>query len=227
MTVSESPLESDMEGIYIERGELILDPGLWKISTNRELQGKSGIKHLVSHYGECSTGASFIMLESDCSYQSLLRAIGTLHVMKMDLGSSHSFVLCNEFGDLWHMNLDLSKTEVKIVKAVRLKGQDNGENRHIFSPKDYRLPGPQSRAKRDRTAIMAEIMQLLSRDRQGITSIIYRCNLNYRSATRVLDELITRRYVEMKKDDEMKTSYEITNEGMDALKMIKRFYDTK
>ena len=73
---------------------------------------------------------------------------------------------------------------------------------------------------------MAEIMQLLSRDSQGITSIIYRCNLNYRSAIRVLDELIARKYVEMRKDQEMKTSYEITSEGMDALKMIKRFYDT-
>jgi predicted transcriptional regulator len=227
MTVSESPLETDMDGIYIEKGELILDSGLWKITTNRELQGKSGIKHLVSHYGECSTGASLIMLESECSYQSLLRAIGTLHVMKMDLGSSHAFVLCSEFGELWKMKLDLSKTEVKIVRAVRLKGAPPVEDRRVFRVRSERLLGSPSKSKRDRTAIMAEIMQLLSRDSQGITSIIYRCNLNYKSATRVLDELIARKYVEMKKEDEMKTSYEITSEGMDALKMIKRFYETQ
>ena len=226
MTASESPLETDLEGIAVDRGELILDSSLWKVKPNIELEGKSGIRHLVSYYGESLSGARLIMLESDCSYQSLLRAIGTLHVMRMDLGSSHAFVLCNEFGELWKMNLDLSRTDVRIIKSIRLRGPDQSEEKHIFRAKVDHTPGPQAKSKRDRTAIMAEIMQLLSRDSQGITSIIYRCNLNYRSATRVLDELIARKYVEMRKDQEMKTSYEITSEGMDALKMIKRFYDT-
>ncbi|MFG1449900.1 MAG: winged helix-turn-helix domain-containing protein [Thermoplasmataceae archaeon] len=227
MTVTEDLLETETEGIRVDRGELILDSGLWKVRQNVEIEGLSGIKHLISYYGESLAGTKLIMLESDCTYQSLLRAIGTLHVMRMDLGSSHAFVLCNEFSELWKMNLDLSRTDVKIIKSIRLNGSGHLDGKRILRANAENFPGFSSKFKRDRTAIMADIMQLLSRDNQGITSIIYRCNLNYKSATKVLDELIARKYVEMKKDQEMKTSYEITSEGMDALKMIKRFYEIK
>ncbi|MCL4340679.1 MAG: hypothetical protein M1431_01085 [Candidatus Thermoplasmatota archaeon] len=223
----EKVLIEGSEGITFDSGDLILDSNLWKLETNVEMEGKSGIRHIIQYYGESEKGSNFIMIGADCSYPSMLKAIGTLHVLRMDLGSGLAFVLCQDFGGLWKINLDLSKTDVRIVRGIKFSGppmiaMERGGT--SISKKEY-LNNPGQKSKRDRTAIMAEIMQLLSQDSRGITSIIYHCNLNYRSATKVLDELIAKKYVEMRKDHELKASYEITSEGMDALKMIRRFYD--
>ena len=214
-------LEYRVEGL-----DLILNRKIWNFHSNVEIEGRSGIRHSIPIYAESRNGSRMILMESECSYKSILRSIGYLHVMTMDLGVEHAFVLCKDFNQSLIPNIDLSRTDIKIVSGIHYVGDsDTIYSRDVgYSGRSGKLDPVSQKFKRDRTAIMAEIMQLLTLDQQGITSIIYRCNLNYRSAKKVLDELMMKKYVEAQKEEE-KTLYGITKEGADALKMIRKFYE--
>ena len=57
----------------------------------------------------------------------------------------------------------------------------------------------------------------------GITKIIYKCNLNYRSALRAVNELLEGKLLEIGDSSGAKQKYQITNEGLNLLDELKKF----
>ncbi|EQB70183.1 MAG: hypothetical protein AMDU4_FER2C00259G0002 [Ferroplasma sp. Type II] len=78
--------------------------------------------------------------------------------------------------------------------------------------------------RREKIFIVREILQLLkNNDDVNITRIIYKCNLNYRYAMKLLETLIEKGivdYIEYKNG----VKYRITREGMKYLEDVQRLY---
>lgn len=106
------------------------------------------------------------------------------------------------------------------------------ENRAIRSGDSY--PEPMNgqdekkdglgRRRRDHTRIIHDILTLAKSNGEiGITKIIYRCNLNYRSALRAVTELLESKLLEIGQSSGVKQKYQITSEGLLLLDDLKKF----
>ncbi len=81
-----------------------------------------------------------------------------------------------------------------------------------------------SRRRRDHTRIIHDILTLAKGSGEiGITKIIYKCNLNYRSALRAVNELLEGKLLEIGDSSGAKQKYQITNEGLNLLDELKKF----
>lgn len=81
-----------------------------------------------------------------------------------------------------------------------------------------------SRRRRDHTRIIHDILTLAKGSGEiGITKIIYKCNLNYRSALRAVNELLDGKLLEIGDSSGAKQKYQITNEGLNLLDELKKF----
>lgn len=113
---------------------------------------------------------------------------------------------------------------VEIVSSIIMT--HSGENRPVshFSLRSSDTSDGVShstRKKRDRTAIIKEILQLAKHyENLGITKIIYKCNLNYLSAKNLLDEMIDRELLEIVSSETSNKAYRITGVGQSTLKKL-------
>ena len=73
---------------------------------------------------------------------------------------------------------------------------------------------------RDRTRLIQEVLRSASSE-EGTTlnSLVFKCNLNYNSARKIVDDLINRELLRIIKDETEKTVYKITGTGS---KMVER-----
>jgi len=77
--------------------------------------------------------------------------------------------------------------------------------------------------RRDKFLVMINIMELLDSGESRITNIIYKCNLNYKTASKVIDEMIKRGYIRTDTARGAK-EYSITNVGTEALVNLRKYY---
>lgn len=81
-----------------------------------------------------------------------------------------------------------------------------------------------NRRRRDHTRIIHDILNLAKNNGEiGITKIIYKCNLNYRSALRAVNELLDGKLLEIGDSTGAKQKYQITTEGLTLLDDLKKF----
>lgn len=81
-----------------------------------------------------------------------------------------------------------------------------------------------NRRRRDHTRIIHDILSLAKNNGEiGITKIIYKCNLNYRSALRAVNELLDGKLLEIGNASGAKQKYQITSEGLVLLDDLKKF----
>lgn len=77
--------------------------------------------------------------------------------------------------------------------------------------------------RRDKSKIIYDILSLTGQENgAGITKIIYKCNLNYKSAMTILDDMKNKNLVELVKEKSTKSTYVITKEGLKALDDLNR-----
>lgn len=208
------------EGYILQYDEIIMNPEVWELQINKSLVGKSGISHMLDFLATSDHGR-ILFLNADCNANSILSITGKLHALKLDLGIEKGFIVCGNFQEGRENINGLPVITDQIISGVRLR-----RTLQIGTYDDTQVtPAFQhmsSNIKRDRTKIIADIMQLLSTERNGITGIIYKCNLNYKSATRIINDLMEKKYVEIQKNNE-KSLYSLTPDGLEILKAISKF----
>lgn len=81
-----------------------------------------------------------------------------------------------------------------------------------------------SKRRRDHTKIVHDILSLAQTYGDlGITRIIYKCNLNYKSALRAVSELLDNKLLEISNSSGAKQKYKITSKGLGVLEDLKKF----
>lgn len=82
------------------------------------------------------------------------------------------------------------------------------------------------RHNRDRTKITQEILETVyALEGASITQLIYKCNLNYKSAKEIMGDLIKRDLVKMARNGENNLKYAITDRGKRILERL-RVYES-
>ncbi|MEM0155097.1 MAG: winged helix-turn-helix domain-containing protein [Thermoplasmataceae archaeon] len=78
---------------------------------------------------------------------------------------------------------------------------------------------------RDRTGLMYEVLTSVSANHgSSLSSIIFRCNLNYNSAKSIISDLIKREFLVTTRDDGEKETYHVSEHGWSFLEHM-RFYN--
>jgi predicted transcriptional regulator len=85
-------------------------------------------------------------------------------------------------------------------------------------------------AKRDRVAIIDDILQIIS-GKEGIkpTQIMYKANLSHQMLTDYMGELLSKGFIAEKIDKKGRKTYGLTDKGFSFLRdyqVIKKFFDS-
>ncbi|EQB68140.1 MAG: hypothetical protein AMDU1_APLC00033G0021 [Thermoplasmatales archaeon A-plasma] len=215
------------KGISIRDDILQLDPKVWILKKKASLKGKSGINHHVDFYCESKDGGKIIILKADKDYVSIYEIIGKVQILTTEEYTDMIFIMCS--CDVNHGNLinAMKMIGATIIKNFRFGSElftaDSEKSLVKDSIGRRNTPGTM-RLRRDRMRIMLDVMELLNEHSSRITNIIYKCNLNYRTANELLDELIKKNYVQLRKDNENESSYSLTKAGSDALQSVRKMY---
>lgn len=97
-------------------------------------------------------------------------------------------------------NLDLKEKKLDVSTILSLQRESNGDK----SKKKYR----------DRTRLIQEVLSSASaEDGATLNNIVFKCNLNYNSARKIVDDLIRKELLGIEKNEEEKTVYRVTRDG--------------
>lgn len=123
------------------------------------------------------------------------------------------------------VGINLSESDAnnrKAIKTVRSSSDLGKVVNHPDSSKKRR-DATLARKRRDRTKIVHDILELAdSYGSLGITKIIYRCNLNYNSAQKIMNELLDRKLLETMPTGGVKNKFKITESGLHFLSDLKK-----
>ncbi|MCL4340552.1 MAG: hypothetical protein M1431_00425 [Candidatus Thermoplasmatota archaeon] len=225
--ISDSMNEDSSRGISINDDVLYLEPGIWAVKQKVSLKGTSGINHHVDFYCESKDGGKIIILKADSDYGSIYEIIGKVQILRAEKYSDGIFIMCT--CDKYQGNLI---NALKMIGAIIIKNfrfgielftADSGKP-PVKGSTGCRNSSGSMRLRRDRMRIMLDVMELLNEESSRITNIIYKCNLNYRSANELLDELIKKNYVQLRKDSENESFYTLTKAGNDAMQSARKMY---
>lgn len=208
----------------------------WKVVHNIKIEGKSQTTHAFD-----------IALESLKDHS----IIPVLYLQRMDEGKAEKIMLHRvKSADVMAAvsyvaaDFDLETKEKALcdicnLKIIRIQNSDNNINDVNTGPmaSDWRK-APVSvshdqeefrerrqtakRRNRDRTRIIEEILEnVLYLKNASITQLIYKCNLNYKSAKSILNDLIKRGLVRLVELEESNRKYELTDRGRRALERLR------
>ena len=104
----------------------------------------------------------------------------------------------------------IGSSRIDVSSILSLKKKDKGDR----SKKKYR----------DRTRLIHEVLRSASsEDGTTLNNLVFKCNLNYNSARKIVDDLIRRELLGILKDENDKTVYKTTGNGsqmMEKLRLI-------
>ncbi len=148
-------------------------------------------------------------------YENFLSGIFSVPVVK-------SIVLKDKDGFLRITSEGISEVEASGLTPSKPVRQETMEQESMASMDEKRDAA--SRRRRDHTRIIHDILTLAKGSGEiGITKIIYKCNLNYRSALRAVNELLEGKLLEIGDSSGAKQKYQITSEGLNLLDDLKKF----
>lgn len=149
-------------------------------------------------------------------YENFLSGIFSVPIVK-------SIVLADDTGMLRISPEGLYEIESSSFKTSRaIRGEESVSE--PVSASEEKKDSIANRRRRDHTRIIHDILTLAKSNGEiGITKIIYRCNLNYRSALRAVSELLDSKLLEIGQSSGAKQKYQITNEGLMLLDDLKKF----
>lgn len=104
------------------------------------------------------------------------------------------------------------------VNLISRNGADERSRELLDNRKKTRV----QRRNRDRTKIVMDILSNVQFLRgASITQLIYKCNLNYKSAKSILNDLLTRELLKIAVYDNQIKKYELTDRGRTALERLR------
>src|SRR5579875_258141 len=203
-------------GLLVKDQAVLYDNAKWKLIEGYPLSGKSGLSYALQFclLRESPPGAIPVCRIS--TEKDAFSLLGSIKAAMVDCGLQHGLAIIESetiYSKYFSISLDLG-----IFPAQDLKGQklSNDETKETLKYRQF-----PKRIKRDRVSMMADIMSFLYEESGSITSIIYRCNLNYQTAIGLLDELLEKKYVTMVYNRN-KPLYSLTKDGLDALRSIRK-----
>lgn len=234
-----SEMSNDDPATTSKMSEILgIDPTEWRIVFKGTIRGKSQILHyfdLVMESDRNRVLAPVLFLRStDENKASKLM----LHKVKSDdISANLSYVMTDFPMD----PKDRILCEMSHLKVVNVGNFQNGRlvsdrfhnafydvsetirrttNDEIFSekPKIFR------RRNRDRTKIIQDVLEsVLYMKSASITQLIYKCNLNYKSAKSLLNEMIGKDLLKLVEYSSIGKRYEMTDKGRKMLERL-QFY---
>lgn len=149
-------------------------------------------------------------------YENFLSGIFSVPVVR-------SVILKSQDGYLKITSDGITEIEQNNISSDKqTKNQSAAENSIL--PADDDKKDTANRRRRDHTRIIHDILSLAKNNGEiGITKIIYKCNLNYRSALRAVNELLEGKLLEIGNSSGAKQKYQITTEGLTLLDDLKKF----
>lgn len=148
-------------------------------------------------------------------YENFLSGIFSVPVLK-------SIVLKNRDGYMRITSDGLTEIEPSSPSEEKPVKAEDVVHESVIAIDEKKEAG--NRRRRDHTRIIHDILTLAKGSGEiGITKIIYKCNLNYRSALRAVNELLEGRLLEIGDSSGAKQKYQITSEGLNLLDELKKF----
>ncbi len=207
----------------------------WKVVYNVEIKGNSQVSHLFETALQSRSDGRVVPIlylsatDEDNSKKIMLHRVKTTDTMMP--------------GGLVVTNYEMNSKEQALCKICnmrifRIRGQVFGGNRNVVGNPTHefgvesqlngreilesRKRGRVQRRNRDRTKIVMDILSNVQYMRgASITQLIYKCNLNYKSAKSILSDLISRELLKVVLYDEQVRKYELTERGRTALERLR------
>lgn len=210
----------------------------WKIAYNVKIKGKSQTIHTFDVALESTRDHTIIPvlylkeLEDSKSEKIMLH-----RVKSTDISAATGYVVTDYEIDTKEKAL----CEICNLKIIRMGTRPTAAAEYMSSPgiSNYSLSisrddtfsnirsrkAPVKKRNRDRTKITQEILEnVLYLEGASITQLIYKCNLNYKSAKTILQELMNKELVKAVDYKESGKRYELTERGKKALERL-RIYE--
>ena len=209
------------EGPFFSNGVLTLSEFYWTVDIDGEITNKE-LPIYSSHiwFKAKRSNKSIIVLKAT-SPSTIPKMIATAAITKDVCGANQACVLSKKFGyreKVMSKSLSVSLLNEVIFQTV------SGEVRKFVADEHSgdKLSSQEDKFhKRDRSDIIREILAFIdSSDCTGITSIIYKCNLNYNSANKIIDQLISRQLIAILEHEKNKKSFTLTEKGRSFLRAV-------
>jgi predicted transcriptional regulator len=215
-------------GIVLKDGNLNVSRDMWKIELNMSIEDQGGgLNNFDYVVRQKNSKEFFVISELKANARDRLEEISLLSIQSRNVGASRGCVLSrSNFSAAEKMLTDSLSVE-------RIKSLIYGDREMVMIPDTGKLAGYgnirikmqgnfQSK-RRDKSKIIYNILSLTGQENgAGITKIIYKCNLNYKSAMTILDDMKNKNLVELVKEKSTKSTYVITKEGLKALDDLNR-----
>lgn len=218
--ISDIVLQLD-EGLSLDAGKLTVDLS-WSLEKNTLLKGSSGKTYKVLCYGHNSTGKKFIAIYKEEFKNNIAEAFKLMALMS-DLNIFTVFVLSNIKSRSKMYTEESTNRRIILVNEIRYKTKVDEEiNSEIQNTHNINENSKFKSKKRDKVSLMVEILDEISVEGCRITNIIYKCNLNFRSGQKIINELISKGYIF---SEELSTGviYKITPSGTQFLASLKKY----
>lgn len=148
-------------------------------------------------------------------YENFLSGIFSVPIVK-------SIVLKDNKGFFRITPEGINEIETSNSGSLRIDKNENSDQEVMAAPEEKK--DNSNRRRRDHTRIIHDILALAKNNGEiGITKIIYKCNLNYRSALRAVNELLEGKLLAIGESPGAKQKYQITTEGLLLLDDLKKF----
>ena len=126
----------------------------------------------------------------------------------------------------------VKKEQSTKIYASLIKPTAVSEKRSQGNPSSARLlsgkTGHNKKKYRDRTSLLYEVLSSVSYNHGcSLSTIIFRCNLNYNSAKSIISELLKKELLAVVKDEEEKDTYHVTEHGWGFLERLSFYKQSK
>lgn len=210
----------------------------WKIVFNGTIRGKSQILHYFDIVLESESNGNLAPVLFLRSTDENKASKIMLHKVKSDdVSANNSYVFADftpdpkekilcEMSHIKVLHIDAPDKGTLIsdrfhqafYDSVESGKRESGSNSYMERPKVFR------RRNRDRTKIIQDVLEsVLYMKSASITQLIYKCNLNYKSAKELLSEMISRDLVKIVEYSSIGKRYEMTDKGRKMLERLQFF----
>lgn len=212
----------------------------WKIEFNSVARGNSGLEHKfdILLNSMSGNGERIVCMVLGHGISERSTRMSTFYAHSMDVSASRIILFTAEPPSMEEKMLSTSLgVEVYEFSDIRLDSdkKDNHETginqtEVIVAPTQVRrqkaTTGKSRKRYRDRTQIIHEILNSTSsEDGATITKIIFRCNLNYNSARNIIEDMLRKELIALRKGEDERKTYRITKRGSNLLEKL-LFYDS-
>lgn len=215
-----------------------IDPGVWKIVFRGTVRGRSQILHYFDMVLESESSGSLVPVMFLKSTETNKSSKIMLHKVKSDdISSDMSYIMTDfamdpkdkilcEMSHLRAVNLGSAKGSVLVSEKFHdaFYGIEEAVKRKTNDPIFSEKPKIFRRKNRDRTKIVQDVLEsVLYMKSASITQLIYKCNLNYKSAKSLLNDMIAKDLLKIVEYSSIGRRYELTDRGRKMLERL-QFY---